>query len=170
MSHNPSDYTVGIGLQLTWCNLLAADLQHVRGCCKVSVFTIAIITFCFGFLQNPGSVTFTEIFFSAISIQGWVRPLSRVTGYGLDGRGTLLGRVRELSLCHRVQTASDVYPVHPVGIRGSFPGQQGRSFKLATHLHLMPWLRLSRTFSSLIGLNRVSNFIFPYQSEKIESL
>jgi hypothetical protein len=43
--------------------------------------------------------------------------------YGLDGRGSFPGRVKEFSLVHSVKTGSVAHPVsYPMGIRGSFPG------------------------------------------------
>jgi hypothetical protein len=45
------------------------------------------------------------------------------TGYGLDGRGSILGRVKRLSLLHSVHTGSGAHPVcYPMDIGALSPG------------------------------------------------
>jgi hypothetical protein len=53
----------------------------------------------------------------------WDSLVGIVTGYGLDGWGSIPGRDRDFSLLPRVQTSSGVHPAsYLVGTRGSFPG------------------------------------------------
>jgi hypothetical protein len=43
-------------------------------------------------------------------------------GYGLDGRGSISGRGKNLSLLHSVETSSGSHAAfHPTGTGGSFP-------------------------------------------------
>jgi hypothetical protein len=51
------------------------------------------------------------------------------TGYGLEGRSSIPGSLRDFFLLHRVQTGSGAHPTfHPMGTRSFFPGvkRQGR--------------------------------------------
>jgi hypothetical protein len=55
----------------------------------------------------------------------WVVPQvkPRLLGYGLDGRGSILGRVKFFSLLHTVQTGSGAHIAFcEMGIVGSFHG------------------------------------------------
>jgi hypothetical protein len=46
-----------------------------------------------------------------------------VTGYELDGQGSIPGRGKDFSLLHNVKIGSGSYQAsYPMGIEGSFPG------------------------------------------------
>jgi hypothetical protein len=48
-----------------------------------------------------------------------------VVAYGIETRGSIPGRDNDqiFSLCHRVQTGSEILPSsYPMGIGGSYPG------------------------------------------------
>jgi hypothetical protein len=47
------------------------------------------------------------------------------TGYGLDGRGSIRVRDKDVSLHHRVQTGSGAHPAsYPMGTVGFVPGSK----------------------------------------------
>jgi hypothetical protein len=49
-----------------------------------------------------------------------------VTGYMLDGQGSIFDRSRDLSLLHNIQTGSGVHPSsYPIGVGGPFLGGNG---------------------------------------------
>jgi hypothetical protein len=63
----------------------------------------------------------------------------KVTGYGLDGRGSFPD-VRHLSLLHHVQTGSEFHPVsYPMDNRCLFPQElSSGSLKITTYLLKVP--------------------------------
>jgi hypothetical protein len=75
--------------------------------------------------------------------------VSIVSDYGLDDRGSIPDREDfSSSLC--VQTGSGAHPAsYSLGIGGPFPGvKRGRGVTLTTHLHLVPRLSMSRSYTS----------------------
>jgi hypothetical protein len=65
--------------------------------------------------------------------------VSIVTDYGLDDRGSILGRGREFSSSPCVQTGSGAHPAScPMGTAGSFPGGKARPGRDADADHSLP--------------------------------
>jgi hypothetical protein len=62
------------------------------------------------------------------------------TGYGFDGRASILGRARDFSLLNSVQTGSGAHPAsYLMCIGGPFlEGKAAGGLKLTTRLHLVP--------------------------------
>jgi hypothetical protein len=59
------------------------------------------------------------------------------TGYGRDGRGSIPGRDKNLSLLHSVQTGCEAKPAsYPMGTRSSFPGVNAAPALTPTDPHI----------------------------------
>jgi hypothetical protein len=74
---------------------------------------------------------------------------SIVTGYGLENWGSIMGRCRNFSLCHHVQTISGVQPPtsYPVDTGYLSTGIKDRTVKLTTHLCIVLRLRMCGAIS-----------------------
>jgi hypothetical protein len=77
---------------------------------------------------------------------------SIVSDYGLDDRAMEVRSPREADFSSSpcVQTGSGAHPAsYPMGTLGSFPGGRARPGRdLTTHPHLVPRLRMSRSYTS----------------------
>jgi hypothetical protein len=52
----------------------------------------------------------TEFISSHVHLHDWIRSVSKLTGYGLDNRGSILRRGKNISPLHHIQTGSVIYP------------------------------------------------------------
>jgi hypothetical protein len=90
-------------------------------------------------LNNKGILTFETIFFKQLTI-----PYDRA----IEVRSPTGAEDFSSSPC--VQTGSEAHPAsYPMGTGGSFPGvKRGQGVTLTTHPHLVPRLRMSRSYTS----------------------
>jgi hypothetical protein len=71
-----------------------------------------------------------------------------VIDYGLDDRGSIPDRDKIFLLASYVQTGSAAHPVQWVPVVLSPGVKRGRGVTLTTHPHLVPRLRMSRSYTS----------------------
>jgi hypothetical protein len=66
---------------------------------------------------------YINVLIHAFKPMNWDSWVSKLIEYRQNESGLILGRVKNFSLHHRIQTGSGAHPAsYPMGTKGSFPG------------------------------------------------